>query len=308
MRSRGQRERERGRLRGVVHLALAAVLAVAIFATPVAVRAAEPATAGAKTDSVGWSKDLTAAFNFTQASFSNWVAGGVSNVSWLAGSHGRFKRFGQLDNWTTNLRLEYGQVKEKDQQARKSFDLIFLETIIDFNTSRLLKPYARASGKTQFTAGYDYSATARVKVSDFADPLYLEQGAGLGYQLGRGLITRFGLGLKETLAKADFAPIYADDKSTPDKIEKSRVEGGLESVTELDRNFGQALGVKSRLALFWPFDDTSRLDADWMTDVTLKAIGALGVTFKFEALYNKTILDKVQWQQVLGIGLTYRFM
>ena len=45
-----------------------------------------------------------------------------------------------------------------------------------------------------------------------------------------------------------------------------------------------------------------------MTDITLKAIGALGVTFKCEALYNKTVLDKIQWQQVLGIGITYSFL
>jgi hypothetical protein len=292
----------------LVGLTIGVALAVALLnaGAPAAAFAAEPA-APAKTDSLGWHKDLTGSFNFTQASFSNWAAGGVDNVSWLAGAHGRFKRFGGVTNWTTNLRFEYGQVKEKDQQAKKSFDLIFLETIVDFNTSRLVKPYARASGKTQFAAGYKYETDTRTRVSDFADPLYLEQGAGVGYQAGQGLITRLGVGLKETFAR-DFAAIYTDDKDTADKIEKRRIEGGAESVTELDRNFGKQLGVKSRLALFWPFNDTSRLDVDWMTDVTLKAIGALGVTFKFEALYNKTILDKVQWQQVLGIGLTYRFM
>jgi hypothetical protein len=37
-------------------------------------------------------------------------------------------------------------------------------------------------------------------------------------------------------------------------------------------------------------------------------MGALGLTLKFELLYNKDVLDKVQWQQVLGIGVTYSFL
>ncbi len=268
---------------------------------------AQDAAAPAKTDSLGWKKELIGSLNFTQSSFSNWVAGGVDNTSWITGASGRFKQFGAATNWTTSLRLEYGRVKEKGQESRKSFDLIFLETILDFNTSRLIKPYARASGKSQFSPGYDYTVTPKVKVSAFADPLYLEQGAGVGYQAAPGLITRFGFGAKETFAK-EFASIYTDDKNTADKIEKHRIEGGLESLTELNQTVGKQLSLKSRLALFWPFDDTKRVDADWMTDVTLKALGAIGVTFKFEALYNKTILDKVQWQQVLGVGITYAFI
>ena len=254
----------------------------------------------AKADTLGWRKELVGSFNFTQSSFSNWAGGGVNNSAWLTGARGAFKRIGTRANWTHNLRCEYGQMKEKGRGSRKTFDLIFAESILDLNSSRLIKPYARASAKSQFATGYNYDTTPRTPLSDFADPLYLTQGAGVGFQFKPYLITRWGLGLQETFARK-YGATYTKGHS-------SLVEGGVESVTELNRTVRENLGLKSRLSLFWPFNETSRLDVDWMTDITLKAIGALGVTFKCEALYNKTVLDKIQWQQVLGIGITYSFL
>ncbi len=278
------------------------VVALSVAAGGIA-RAAEVATA----DSLGWRNELIGSFNFTQSSFSNWAAGGEDNASWLLGGRGRFKRYGVRTNWSNVLRLEYGEVKQKNQDSRKAYDLIFAESIVDFNTSRLIKPYARASLKTQFAGGYDYAVDPKVKVSDFADPLYLTQGAGVGFQVKPYVITRFGLGLQETYAD-EFAAVYTDDVDTADEIETSRIEGGLESVTELDKTLNKQLSLKSRLALFWAFNNSDQVDIDWMTDINLQAMGALGLTLKFELLYNKDVLDKIQWQQVLGIGVTYSFL
>lgn len=283
-------------------VALAAIAALSLAAGGTA-----RAQGTAKLDSLGWHNELIGSLNFTQSSFSNWAGGGEDNSSWLLGGRGRFKRYGHRTNWSNVLRLEYGETKQKGQDSRKAYDLIFAESIVDFNTSRLIKPYARASVKTQFTAGYDYASDPRVKVSDFADPLYLTQGAGVGFQVKPYLITRFGLGLQETFAD-QFAAVYTDDAGTPDKIEKSRIEGGLESVSELDKTLHKQLALKSRLALFWAFNNSDQIDVDWMTDINLKAMGALGMTFKFELLYNKDVMDKIQWQQVLGIGVTYSFL
>ena len=281
-----------------VALVVVAALAVAAGGSALAAEAA------ATVDSLGWRNELIGSFNFTQSSFTNWAAGGVDNASWLLGGRGRFKRYGGRTNWSNVLRLEYGEVKQKDQDSRKASDLIFAESIVDFNTSRLIKPYARASLKTQFAPGYDYTADPKTKVADFADPLYLTQGAGLGFQVKPYVITRFGLGLQETYAD-EFAAVYTDDVHTADEIETSRIEGGLESVTELDKTLNKQLSLKSRLSLFWAFNNSDQVDVDWMTDINLQAMGALGLTFKFELLYNKDVLDKVQWQQVLGIGVTY---
>ncbi len=280
--------------------AVAALLAAALAAPALADEAA-------KADSLGWYNAFVGSFNFTQTSFSNWAEGGTNSASWLVSGAGSFKRYGGPTIWSNSLKLEYGKTKQEGQDARKALDLIFGESIVDFKTSELIRPYVRASVKTQFAPGYDYAQDPKVKVSDFADPLLLTQGAGVGFWLKPWLTTRFGFGAQEMFAD-EFAATYTDDVETPDEIETSKLEGGLESVTTLERDFAKQLNVKSRLALFWAFNNSDQVDGDWMTDVTLKAVGAIGVTLKFQLLYDKDILDKVQVKQVLGVGVSYAFI
>jgi len=291
-------------LRKPVPVAVALALLALVAATGPA--AAQDA-AKAKADSLGWYNSLVGSFNFTQTEFSNWAEGGTNSASWLVSGIGSFRRYGGPTIWSNALKLEYGETKQEGEDARKTLDMIFAETIVDFNTSRLIKPYARASLKTQFAPGYDYKQDPRVQVSDLADPLLLTQGAGIGFWLKPWLTTRLGFGAQETFAD-EFAAIYTDDAETADEVETSKVEGGLESVTTLEREFAKKLSVKSRLALFWAFNNSDQVDGDWMTDVTLKALGSIGVTLKFHLLYDKDVLDKVQLKQVLGVGISYAFI
>lgn len=284
-------------------VAALALLALIAAAGPVAAQDA----AQAKADSLGWHNSLVGSFNFTQTSFSNWAEGGTSSASWLVSGNGSFRRYGGPTIWSNSLKLEYGETKQEGDESRKALDLIFGETVVDFNTSRLIKPYLRASLKTQFAAGYDYEQEPKLKVSDFADPLLLTQGAGVGFWLKPWITTRLGFGAQETFAD-EFAATYTDDVETLDEVETTKFEGGLESVTTLEREFDKKLNVKSRLALFWAFNNSDQVDGDWMTDVTLKALGSIGVTLKFQLLYDKDILDKVQVKQVLGVGISYTFI
>ncbi len=283
--------------------AVSALLVLVVAAAAATAQEAAPAAA----DSLGWHNSLVGSFNFTQTEFSNWAEGGTNSASWLVSAAGSFRRYGGPTIWSNALKLEYGETEQEGQDSRKSLDLIFGETIVDFNTSRLIKPYARASLKTQFASGYDYNQDPQAKVSDFADPLLLTQGAGVGFWLKPWLATRLGFGAQETFAD-EFAAKYTDDVETLDEMETSKFEGGLESVTTLEREFDKKLNVKSRLALFWAFNNSDQVDGDWMTDITLKALGSLGVTLKFQLLYNKDVLDKIQLKQVLGVGLSYAFI
>lgn len=297
-------------LSAAILIAVAAAVVSAVPAIPAAAQeaaaAATPAAAPAEAPKYGWANTLVGALNFTQTSFGNWAEGGTNSSAWQVSGSGTFKRVAKPTTWTSNVKLEYGEVRQEDLETRKALDLIFLESVLDFNTSRYLKPYVAATAKTQFARGYDYKKTPSEAVSDFRDPLLLTQSAGIGYQVKPWLMTRLGGALQETFT--DEFRQYSDDAATLDELEKTKVEGGLESVTTADRWFGERLNVKSRLALFWAFNNSDQVDADWMTDVTLKAWGALGVTLKLQMLYNKDVLDAVQVKQILGVGVSYAFI
>ncbi len=254
----------------------------------------------------GWQNSLAGSLTFAQTSFSNWAEGGTNSAAWQASGNGVFKRLSPARHWTTTLKLEYGEVDAADTGTRKALDLIFVESIVDFQTTRHVKPYIAATAKTQFARGYDYKASPVVPVSDFADPLLLTQSAGIGFRPRPWLATRLGGAMQETFT--DEFRQYSDDPDTPDELEKTKVEGGLESVTTVDRWLNSQLNIKSRLALFWAFNNSDQVDMDWMNDVTVKALGAIGVSFKLHLIYNKDVLDKVQLKQIFGVGINYTFI
>ena len=92
--------------------------------------------------------------------------------------------------------------------VRKSADEIRLETVLSLRKEVLVNPYMALSLRTQFAPGYKYSDKEnRLQTSDFMDPGYFTQSMGLGYSPFKGLKTRIGFALKETLTRKFPEPV-----------------------------------------------------------------------------------------------------
>ena len=192
----------------------------------------------AKVPDYGWKHSLVAGLTLTQVAFTNWAAGGQSALSWTTSLEGKSANDQQITNWTTSYKFGFGQTRSGDQGLRKTDDKIDLETILTYKLGTYINPYAAATFKSQFAKGFTYDDDAGTKtaVSQFFDPAYLTQSAGVEYQPIPGVKTRFGAAVREIIT-SDF-PSYADDPNTPE-IEKTSVDGGLESVAAVRRPRGQ---------------------------------------------------------------------
>ena len=297
--------------------AAATLLAATLAATLApAARSAEPAAA-AQPDSSGWKNSLVAGLTFSQSAFSNWAAGGTSSAAWAWSLRGTFEQVEPGFTWRHKGQLEYGLLKQEGQDLRKSVDLIELETLYTRKLDFFVNPYGSASLKTQFTTGRDFkvepgSNGAFPATSDFADPLYLAQSAGAGRTLLPGqLSTRLGFTVRETLTDVfrNFAAEASVDSCTgnPD-CERTKVETGLESVTELGRKLGETTSLSSKLGLFYSFEQPDELDVSWRSDLTIKALKILSVNFGLELLFDEDVVDKLQTKQALGIGVSYNLL
>ena len=111
-----------------------------------------------------------------------------------------------------------------------------------------INPYVAFSGNTQFTRGYHYSETGKTAVTDFMDPVYFIESTGVGYEPNKIVKSRFGGALKETIT-SEFPVPYVDDPKT-EKLKKTKIEGGLECVTDLSANLGENIVFSSKLELF----------------------------------------------------------
>ncbi len=255
----------------------------------------------------GWQKDVIGSLNLTQAAFDNWTQGGENSLAWQLNLNAKFINDQAKFRWANTGKVAFGKSKIGDQESRKSVDEIRLETVYTYKLNKYLNPYASAYGETQLAKGYKYTDTSRVAISNFFDPAYFVQSAGLEYFHKEIIKSRLGAALKETIADK-YAVLYSDDPETDNEIEKSRVELGAESVTELSLKLAQNLLYNSRLELFSTFEALNSTDVRWDNVVSAKVAKYVEVTLNVQLLYDRDISRKRQLKQALALGLTYTFI
>jgi hypothetical protein len=253
----------------------------------------------------GWKATAVGSVSFSAASFSNWSQGGEDFLAWNFGVNGAFDRDAEHSTWKNGLKLEYGLVNQGDSGARKSADQVFAASVYTRKSGWKLDPFVSANLKTQIAQGKDYAVTPAVVISDFADPLQLQQAAGLAKTFGAGWESRLGVSMQETMT--DRYPKFSDDPRTV-KVEKTRVQTGLESVSSYEGKPREGVAAKSKLRLFYSFNQTDQLDLDWANDVAVSIVKNLSLNYSLQMLYDRDVLSKLQVKQFMGVGLSLSFI
>lgn len=268
----------------------------------------------------GWSQSLVGGLSLTQTEFENYAEGGESSLTWTSLLTYKANEIRERREWKTEAEAQFGQTRLGSGSLRKAVDKIRVSSVNTWKLGAVVDPFVSADAQTQFAPGYVYSDNApRVKVSRFANPLYVNEAAGASRTIEEGFVTRLGVAVHEVfVTDTTFAAIrnaaagvdlrYTDDPATA-RIEKSRVDTGLESLTEYERDFNQKkLNVKSRLRLFSKFDDLATVDVLWNTKVTANLISFVNVILETEVLYDADIVKRTQFKEVLSLGMTHSFL
>ena len=246
----------------------------------------------------GWKNDVVANLGFTQNRFENWSQGGENSWAWQFDLLAKFENDQEKLNWANSGKFSFGQAKIGEGDLKKAADEIRLETVLTFKIgSSHINPYVAATALTQITAGYDYSTEERIKISDFMDPGYFTEGAGIGYKMSDEFKTRLGVSMKQTITN-DFADRYA-------KGEKFRNEFGMESVSDLAAHLAANLILNSKLMIFSNFKAFNQIDVDWDNVFTAKVTDLLNVTLTVRLLYDYDVSLRRQLKQTLAIGFSY---
>jgi len=259
------------------------------------------------TKKLGWNPSAVAGLNLTQASFKDWVAGGENSLAYNVWMAAQFLHLAEKTEWSNSLRLTFGQARLGNKGLRKTDDEIYFESLLIYRLGEVINPYAALTFRSQFAAGYDYpSETTRVQTSKFLDPAYLTQSAGVAFQISPVITTRFGVGLREKLANT-FAPIWTDDPTTA-KLEKARIDGGLESVTSVEWPFAENMKYSSRLELFDPFKTLDEVYMRWDNLLAAKVNKYVSVSFQLQMLQDVQVTRRTQMKEMLALGISYTLL
>lgn len=270
--------------------------------------------------------------NLNQAQFSeNWSLGGVNSISvegilWHKSEYNR-NNF----NFTTEVDMIYGKVKNENQLAKAHKDRLFWDNKLAYKLTKSWALYVSFTYETQFDNAFIYGKNddgeeviTGLKTS-FMAPGYFTESFGLEYKPDETFSLRFGTGtarqtlvLDERLMPRSAEDYYRKHGAFPDPNDITKGTGEKFGVPEgkkfnnelafqltanLDRNLSKILNLKARYNLFADYVDID--DPNHRLDATLSAriTSLINVSLRGDLLYDSAMDDKVQWNQALSLGL-----
>lgn len=281
----------------------------------------------------GWKNGGLFSANLAQTSLTNWAAGGQNSVA-VSGILSLFANLSKgKSRWDNSLDIGYGILKQQGDEFkyRKTDDRFeFLskygrQAFSNFYYAGLL------NFKTQMKPGYNYaSATTRNKISDFLSPGYLLLALGLDYKPGTyisafiaPLTAKYTFVRNETLSAAGAFGVTPGEKS------RSEVGGYFRAVyarSDFKSEFMKNVAVISKVDLFSNYtDNPQNIDVSWENIISLKVNKFISATINTHLLYDdnvkvpfdrnndgatapgETVGSKVQFKEILGVGLAYKF-
>lgn len=254
-----------------------------------------------------WTHSLVAGLTLTQVAFKDWTQGGENALSYTVSVNGKSERIGEATDWINTYKFAFGQTRLGIQGLRKTDDKIDLESVLSYKIGTYINPYASATLKTQFDLGfkYDPATGAKTAVSKFFDPAYLTQSVGMGYQPAPEVKTRFGAGLREVITSE--YRVYADDPKTV-TIEKTSVDGGLESVTNVDWNFAENMLFTAKLELFSAFKELDQVIVRSDNSLSAKVNKFISVIVNVQFINDRRSSTRTQIKETLGLGITFTLL
>lgn len=264
-----------------------------------------------KTDTVKlWKTGGFSILTFNQVNLSNWVAGGENAISTTAilNLFANYKKDKVV--WDNSLDLGYGLMKSGSAGTRKNEDKIELNSKYGYKAFANVFYSALVNYRTQFAKGYNYPNDS-VPISRFNAPGYLTVSLGLDYKPNDFL----SVFVSPATGKFTFVSDQALADAGAYGVEpgkKVRSEFGASLSAKFQKDVVKNVNVVSKLTLFNNYTDSDKanrknIDVNWEVMINMKAGKFLTTTILANLIYDQNVIDKTQFKEVLGVGLSYKF-
>lgn len=252
----------------------------------------------------GWNMSGVVGVNLSQTAFSNWAQGGSNSLAYSAFTNlgGTYYNFPY--KWKNRLNVAYGRTKLQDVGYRTTDNDIYFESVGSRNIGWAVDPYLSVTFRSSVTKGYNYTVDPAIQIVDFFDPGYLTEALGFTYDKNKIITTRLGIALQQTFADK-FAALYTDDPETSDKIEKFKLDTGIESVTEVKYEFLPKMSYYGFLRLFSRFKSLDVWDVRWDNIITAKVNDYINVNFNVSVIHEISQTRRTQLREALQLGFSY---
>jgi hypothetical protein len=283
-----------------------------------------------------WKEVNKVGLNLTEVAFVNWNSGG--NNSFSALMHGvfgrRYKK--ELLNWNSTLSIKYGLNAQEGRELRKTEDALEINSNFGYRRDSISNYYysAKLNFNTQFTYGYRYPNTSE-PISKFMAPGYAFVGVGAEYSSPAEDLTIYvspvteksTFVLDQELANEGMFGVTPAVKDEEGNIiqegERIRTEFGFLVSSDFSKKIFDNINLSNRLRLYSDYlNNFGNIDIDWELNVDMKVNEYVKANVGSHLKYDNDVkfkkdLDgdgnletggaRIQWKQLLGVGLVYEF-
>lgn len=271
-------------------------------------------------EKINYWKTITAiGIDLNQGQYSkNWKGGGVNNIA--IGGLLNYKTVYSKESYsfTSEIRLEYGKVKNKDQLQKKTKDRIFWDNKANLQFSKSWFFYGAVTFESQFDRGFaffkdDDNAEQQSLISRFMAPGYFTESIGFEYKPTNYFSTRFGTGtakqtiiLDTTVFNQRFNPGYFGVDRNKNK--NFRNELAFQITSQFDKQIFTNVGLYFRYNMFIPYDrPLDHVDHSLDVRLTSKINRFMNASLSGTAIFDKDADREIQARQNLSIGFGFTF-
>lgn len=299
-------------MKKVLFTALALMMGVSVMA--------QEAEAPAKTSNWTWKGNV--GLNFSQATFTNWAAGGQNALNWLGTFNYAINYAKDNFKWdnTLNTALGYSYFNFK-QKPVKTDDKIEFTSLAGLKATEHLNYSLEFAFRSQFANGYDYATDSTHYISKFLAPAYITLGLGAEWVPNEHFSINFApitgrliIVNDQTLADAGAYGVNALDPNDPNPHgDKIRFEFGARMTAKMKYTIVKNVDYESKLELFSNYlNHPERIDVDWQNLFVMKVNSWLNCNFGTHMIYDYDIPfpdkkdgSKLQFKEVLSVGILF---
>lgn len=261
----------------------------------------------------GWFISGKNSLTFSQASFSNWMAGGVNSYALNANIDYEFNWTRGRHIWDNRLQLAYGVLRNEGEDYRKSNDVIDLNSSYGYEFARNFYFAAALNFKTQFTEGFDYNVQDEItgkykKISNFMAPGYLSFGVGVDYKPNDNLQVYFHPFTSRFTFVQDKELQYEGNYGLKHDGDSFVYEFGAYMGARYKFNITDNISYDNRLGIYSNYlKKPQNMDIAYQGILDLKVTKWISAQATINLFYDEDQIKKTQLKETLGIGFAYKF-
>jgi len=265
-------------------------------------------------DTTYWTKTGKITFLFNQSAFSNWVAGGESNIAGNFGINYSFNYKKEKISWLNRIDAAYGLNKSGNSEfTKKTDDNLEFNSVVGLKAKGYWSYSFFMNFKTQFAKGYQYGKTdegkeTRDEYTSFMSPGFLSFGPGMLWEKHENLKFNLSpLAVKLIFVDSAFSSEFPGYFGV-EEGESLRTEFGFRASGYAKFNIMKNVSMENILSLYANYlEDPQNIDINYTMSIDMTINKVLSANLIFQTIYDDNAYRGFQIREVFGIGINYNW-